>query len=98
MNTSKLPEHKQQQAIQSWHDPVLRTLVNCLEAKKSQLRKVKGDEKNAAVKREELKQAINRDHRLTLSNADLVISSMYRAGKIFIFGEYIKLNDQGGES
>jgi len=97
MNTSKLPEHKHTQAIQSWHEPALRTLINCLDAKKSQLRKVKGDEKNAAVKREELKQAITRDHRLTLSNADLVISSMYRAGKIFIFGEYIKLAKDGDE-
>jgi hypothetical protein len=27
MNTSaKLPEHKQTQAIQSWHDPALKTL------------------------------------------------------------------------
>lgn len=96
MNTSaKLPEHKQTQSIQSWYEPALRTLVLCLEAKKAQLRKVKGDEKNAAVKREELKQALNRDHRLAFSDADLVISSMYRAGKIFIFGEYIKLAKDG---
>ncbi|MDM1019677.1 hypothetical protein QSV37_05040 [Acinetobacter sp. VNK23] len=91
MNTSNLPEHKQTQSIQSWYEPALRTLVNYLEAKKAQLRKVKGDEKNAAVKREELKRALNRDHCLTFSDADLVISSMYRAGKIFIFGEYIQL-------
>jgi hypothetical protein len=41
MNTSaKLPEHKQTQAIQSWHDPALKTLSDFLEIRKANLKSI----------------------------------------------------------
>ena len=49
MNTSNLPEHKQTQSIQSWHDPALKTLSDFLEIRKANLRKINRDEANAPV-------------------------------------------------
>ncbi len=66
MNTSaKLPEHKQTQAIQSWHDPAIKTLSDFLEIRKANLRKINRDEANAAVTRDEFVEALSRDHRIS---------------------------------
>ncbi len=47
----KKPEHKQVMQFQSWYEPALRTLDGLLEIRRVNLRKVKGDEKNAGSSR-----------------------------------------------
>lgn len=97
MNTSKLPEHKQTQAIQSWYEPALKTLEDYLEIRKENLRKIKRDEANAAVTKDEFVEALSRAHRMTYGDASLVITSLHRAGKIIMFGRFIQMNDQDVE-
>lgn len=48
----KKPEHKQMMQLQSWYEPALRTLDGLLEIRRANLRKIKGDEKNAAITRD----------------------------------------------
>ena len=95
MNTSNLPEHKQTQAIQSWYEPALRTLNDFLEARKANLRKINRDEANAAVTRDELIEALNREHRMSYYDAGLIISSLHRADKIIMFGRFIQIVKDG---
>ncbi|WP_038342278.1 hypothetical protein [Acinetobacter sp. A47] len=97
MNTSKLPEYKQTQAIQSWHEPALRTLSDFLEIRKENLRRINRDEANAAVTKDELVEDLSRAHRISYVNAGLIIASLLRADKIIMFGRFIQLKDQGGE-
>ena len=96
MNTSaKLPDYKQAQIIQSWHDPALKTLSDFLEIRKANLRKINRDEANAAVTRDELIEALSREHRTSYHDAGLIISSLHRCEKIIMFGRFIQLNDEG---
>ena len=98
MNTSKLPEFKQTQIIQSWHEPALRTLNSYLDVRKANLRKINRDEANAAVTRDELIEALSKDHRISYQDAGMIISSLHRCEKIIMFGRFVQLNEQGGES
>ncbi|VXA55459.1 conserved hypothetical protein [Acinetobacter proteolyticus] len=98
MNTSKLPEHKQTQIIQSWHEPALRTLNSYLDVRKANLRKINRDEANAAVTRDELIEALSKDHRISYQDAGMIISSLHRCEKIIMFGRFIQVKDQGGEA
>ncbi len=96
MNTpAKLPEHKQMQAIQSWHDPAIKTLSDFLEIRKANLRKINRDEANAAVTRDELIEALSRDPRISYQDAGMIISSLHRSEKIIMFGRFIKLAKDG---
>ncbi len=97
MNTSNLPEHKQTQAIQSWYEPALRTLNDFLEVRKANLRKINRDEANAAVTRDELIEALSREHRMSCYDAGLIISSLHRCEKIIMFGRFIQVNEKDGE-
>lgn len=97
MNTSKLPEFKQTQIIQSWHEPALRTLNSYLDVRKANLRKINRDEANAAVTRDELIEALSKDHRISYQDAGMIISSLHRCEKIIMFGRFIQVRDQGGE-
>ncbi|MCH7318695.1 hypothetical protein MMP64_12230 [Acinetobacter sp. ANC 5659] len=97
MNTSKLPEFKQTQIIQSWHEPALRTLNSYLDVRKANLRKINRDEANAAVTRDELIEALSKDHRISYQDAGMIISSLHRCEKIIMFGRFIQVKDQGGE-
>ncbi|EOR08638.1 hypothetical protein F896_01164 [Acinetobacter genomosp. 15BJ] len=98
MNSSKLPEHKQTQIIQSWHEPALRTLNSYLDVRKANLRKINRDEANAAVTRDELIEALSKDHRISYQDAGMIISSLHRCEKIIMFGRFIQVTDQGGEA
>ncbi|WP_291348129.1 MULTISPECIES: hypothetical protein [unclassified Acinetobacter] len=98
MNSSKLPEHKQTQIIQSWHEPALRTLNSYLDVRKANLRKINRDEANAAVTRDELIEALSKDHRISYQDAGMIISSLHRCEKIIMFGRFIQVKDQGGEA
>ncbi|QNH52260.1 hypothetical protein HWI77_05750 [Acinetobacter venetianus] len=95
--TAKMPEHKQTQAIQSWHEPALRTLNSLLVVRKANLRKINREESNAAVTREELIEALSRDHRISYQDAGMIISSLHRCEEIIMFGRFIQMNEQGGE-
>ena len=96
MNTSaKMPEHKQTQAIQSWYEPDLRTLNDFLEVRKANLRKINRDEANAAVTRDELIEALSREHRMSYYDAGMIISSLHRADKIIMFGRFIQIVKDG---
>lgn len=98
MNTSaKLPDYKQAQIIQSWHEPALRTLKSYLDVRKANLRKINRDEANAAVTRDELIEALSRDHRISYQDAGKIISSLQRCERIIMFGRFIQMNEQGGE-
>ncbi|APR70754.1 hypothetical protein [Acinetobacter haemolyticus] len=98
MNTSaKLPDYKQAQIIQSWHEPALRTLKSYLDVRKANLRKINRDEANAAVTRDELIEALSRDHRISYQDAGMIISSLHRCEEIIMFGRFIQMNEQGGE-
>ncbi len=65
----KKPEHKQVMQLQSWYEPALRTLDGLLEIRRVNLRKVKGDEKNAAITRDESMEMLINDHRISASYA-----------------------------
>lgn len=96
MNTSaKLPDYKQAQIIQSWHEPALRTLNSYLDVRKANLRKINRDEANAAVTRDELIEALSKDHRISYQDATMIISSLHRCEKIIMFGRFIKLAKDG---
>ena len=95
--TAKMPGHKQTQAIQSWHEPALRTLSSFLEVRKANLRKINRDESNAAVTRDELIEALSRDHRISYQDAGMIISSLHRCEEIIMFGWFIQMNERGGE-
>lgn len=88
----------QQQIIQSWFDPALYTLNSLIKKCEENLEKIKADTKNAAVKREEFKEALARQHRITYNHAEEIIKSLGRAGRIrFLGSSYIQLNE-GGEA
>ena len=92
----KKPEHKQVQWTQSWYEPVLRILDGLLEIRRVNLRKVKGDEKNAAVTRDEFMEMLINEHRISAWYAGEIISSLHRAGQIFMFGRFIQVNEKVG--
>jgi len=82
----------QQQIIQSWYEPALNTLKALIKKCEENLERIKADTKNAAVKREELKEALARQHRMTYMQAEDVIKSLGRAGQIrFLGSTYIQL-------
>lgn len=93
----KKPEHKQVQWTQSWYEPALRTLDRLLDERKANLRKIKGDEKNAAVTRDEFMEMLINEHRISAWYAGEIISSLHRAGQIFMFGRFIKASEKVGE-
>ncbi len=87
-----LQEQKRQQIIQSWYEPALKTLDDLLEKRRENLRNQNREEKNAAVKREEFKEALARQHRITYNHAEEIIKSLGRAGRIRYLGSsYIQL-------
>ena len=92
----KKPEHKQVMQLQSWYEPALRTLDGLLEIRRANLRKVNGDEKNAAVTRDEFMEMLMNEHRVSAWYAGEIISSLHRAGQIFMFGRFIKNIEKGG--
>ncbi len=82
----------QQQIIQSWFDPALHTLKSLIKKCEENLEKIKADTKNAAVRREEFKEALARQHRITYNHAEEIIKSRGRAGRIcFLGSSYIQL-------
>lgn len=89
---------KHAQTIQSWHEPAMETLNSYLNVRRANLRKINRDEANAAVTRDELMEALHQHHRMSYGDASLVITSLHRADKILMFGRFIQLKDQGGES
>ena len=92
----KKPEHKQVMQLQSWYEPALRTLEGLLEIRRANLRKIKGDVKNAAVTRDEFMEMLINDHRISVWYAGEIISSLHRAGHIFMFGRFIQMNEEVG--
>ena len=92
----KKPEHKQMMQLQSWYEPALRTLDGLLEIRRANLRKIKGDEKNAAVTRDEFMEMLINEHRISAWYAGEIISSLHRAGRIFMFGRFIQMNEKVG--
>ncbi len=92
----KKPEYKQVMQLQSWYEPALRTLDGLLEIRRANLRKIKGDVKNAAVTRDELMEMLINDHRISARYAGEIISSLHRAGRIFMFGRFIQMNEKVG--
>ena len=92
----KKPEHKQMMQLQSWYEPALRTLDGLLEIRMANLRKIKGDEKNAAVTRDEFMETLINEHRISAWYAGEIISSLHRAGLIFMFGRFIQMNEEVG--
>lgn len=69
----------QQQRIQSWHEPALKTLADLLKERKANLKKRNHDEKQAAVTRDEFMQALMNEHGvhgINLFHAGVIISSL----------------------
>ena len=85
----KKPEHKQVIELQSWYEPALRTLDGLLEIRRANLRKIKGDEKNAAVLRNELIETLVNEHRISVYQAGKIVASLRRANKILMHGSFI---------
>lgn len=85
----KKPEHKQVMQLQSWYEPALRTLDGLLEIRRANLRKIKGDEKNAAVLRNELIETLVNEHRISVYQAGEIVASLRRANKILMHGSFI---------
>ncbi|ANS22276.1 hypothetical protein [Acinetobacter baumannii] len=87
----------QQQIIQSWFEPALNTLRALIKKCEENLERIKADKKNAAVKRDDFKDVLVRQHRMTYMQAEEIIKSLGRAGRIrFLGSTYIQLN-KGGE-
>ena len=95
MAIQKKPEHKRVIELQSWYEPALRTLDGLLEIRRANLRKIKGDVKNAAVTRDEFMEMLINEHRISAWYAGEIISSLHRAGQIFMFGRFIKNIEKG---
>ena len=94
----KAPEHKQIQWTQSWYEPALKSLDGILKVRRENLRKIKRDESNAAVTRDELIELLTNEHRMTVYQAGELISSLLRAEKILMFGRFIQVNEKVGEA
>ncbi len=93
MNTNNLSN--QQQIIQSWFEPALHTLKALIKKCEENLERIKADKKNAAVKRDDFKETLVRQHRITYNHAEEIIKSLGRAGRIrFLGSTYIQLNVQ----
>lgn len=93
----KAPEHKQIQWTQSWYEPALKSLNVILDVRRANLRKIKRDESNAAVTRDEFIEILTTEHRITIYQAGEIISSLLLAGKILMFGRFIQMTDEVGE-
>lgn len=93
----KAPKHKQVQWTQSWYEPALKSLNVILDVRRANLRKIKRDEKQAAITRDEFIEVLMSDHRITIYQAEEIISSLLRAGKILMFGRFIQMNEEAGE-
>ena len=93
----KAPEHKQVQWTQSWYEPALKSLNTFLDVRRANLRKIKSDESNAAVTRDEFIETLMNDHRITAYQAGEIISSLWRAEKILMFGRFIQMNEEAGD-
>ena len=93
----KAPEHKQIQWTQSWYEPALKSLNVILDVRRANLRKIKRDESNAAVTRDEFIEILTTEHRITIYQAGEIISSLLRAGKILMFGRFIQMNEKVGD-
>ena len=94
----KAPRHKQIQWTQSWYEPALKSLDGILKVRRENLRKIKRDESNAAVTRDELIELLTNEHRMTVYQAGELISSLLRAEKILMFGRFIQVNEKVGEA
>ena len=94
---SNAPEHKQIQWTQSWYEPALKSLNNILKIRRDNLRKINGDENNAAVTRNEFIEILINEHRISINQASEIISSLNRSGKILMFGRFIQMNVKAGE-
>lgn len=93
MNTNNLSN--QEQIIQSWYEPALHTLKALIKKCEKNLERIKADKKNAAVKRDDFKETLVRQHRITYNHAEEIIKSLGRAGRIrFLGSTYIQLNVQ----
>ncbi|AZC00893.1 hypothetical protein DKE52_014260 [Acinetobacter pittii] len=94
-------EEKRKQSYQSWHEPALNTLSRLLETRRANLREGKRDEKNAAVTRDELMQALVDEHGvhgINLYHAGVIISSLYRSKRIRYLGStFIQILGDGGD-
>lgn len=89
---------QQRKHIQSWHEPELRTLSGLLKKRKENLASQNRDEKNAAVKRDDFKETLVRQHRITYNHAEEIIRSLSRADRIrFLGSTYIQIKE-GGEA
>ncbi len=96
MNTNNLSN--QQQIIQSWFEPALHTLKALIKKCEENLERIKADKKNAAVKRDDFKETLVRQHRITYNHAEEIIKSLGRAGRIrFLGSTYIQIKE-GGEA
>ena len=93
----KAPRHKQIKWTQSWYEPALKSLDGILKVRRENLRKIKREESNAAVTRDELIELLTNEHRMTVYQAGELISSLLRAEKILMFGRFIQVNEKVGE-
>ncbi len=92
MNTNNLSN--QQQIIQSWFEPALHTLKALIKKCEENLERIKADTKNAAVKRDEFKEVLVRQHRITYNHAEEIIRSLSRADRIrFLGSTYIQIKE-----
>lgn len=96
MNTNNLSN--QEQIIQSWFEPALHTLKALIKKCEENLERIKADTKNAAVKRDDFKENLVLQHRITYNHAEEIIKSLGRAGRIRYLGStYIQIKE-GGEA
>lgn len=87
--------YREQQHIQSFYEPALRTLNGLLDIRKANLRKINRDEANAAVTRDEFIEMLITEHRISAWYAGEIIASLLRADLILMFGRFIQINTKG---
>lgn len=91
--TQQMKDSRQQSEIQSFHEPALHLLNHMFEKKKHSLKSKNYDEKNAAVSKEELMQAMARQFRITQWLAQQVVTSLVKSDCVQAFGGYVKPKD-----
>ncbi|MGF2259012.1 hypothetical protein [Acinetobacter baumannii] len=84
--------------LHCWFDTALLTLKALIKMCEVNLERIKADTKNAAVKRDEFKEVLVRQHRITYNHAEEIIRSLSRADRIrFLGSTYIQFKE-GGEA
>ncbi|EMQ0071185.1 TPA: hypothetical protein OXO77_001908 [Acinetobacter baumannii] len=82
-------DFKQTSQVQSFYEPAMAVVVELMAVKKRNLKSKGYDENNAAIAKEELRQALLRRFRINHYMASQIVTSLAKSGHIREFGGYV---------